>query len=86
MLDTVRLGLDDLRSHIDKKLDNPDQHTSEHGEVLDAINEGLDTLRADVIKTLDKPLDMTVNYEILDTLKDGLAGLRADLDKLKSTY
>ena len=84
VLDTVRLGLDDLRSHVDKKLDNPDQQTSAHGELLDAINEGLETLRTDVVKTLDKPLDMTVNYEILDTLKDGLAGLRADIDKLKS--
>ncbi|KAK3724434.1 hypothetical protein LTR37_001058 [Vermiconidia calcicola] len=86
VLDAIRLGLDDLTSHIDKKLDNPnpDQQTSQHGELLDAINEGLDTLRTDVIKTLDKPLDMTVNYEILDTLKDGLAGLRADIDKLKS--
>ena len=84
VLDDLRLGLDDLRGHIDKKLDNPDHRTSEHGEMLDAINDGLETLRADVIKTLDKPLDMTVNYEILDTLKDGLASLRADFDKLKS--
>jgi uncharacterized coiled-coil protein SlyX len=84
VVDTIRLGLDDLRSHVDKKFDNPDTRTSEHGELLDAINDGLENLRADVIKTLDKPLDMTVNYEILDTLKDGLAGLRADIDKLKS--
>ena len=84
MMDTIRLGLDDLRSHVDKKLDKPDARSEEHGELIDAINDGLDNLRADVIKTLDKPLDMTVNYEILDTLKDGLAGLRADIDKLKS--
>ena len=84
VLDAVRLGLDDLTSHIDKKLDNPDHATSQHGELLDAINDGLETLRADVVKTLDKPLDMTVNYEILDTLKDGLASLRGDIDMLKS--
>ena len=84
VVETIRLGLDDLRSHVDKKFDNPDMRTSEHGELLDAINDGLENLRTDVIKTLDKPLDMTVNYEILDTLKDGLASLRADIDKLKS--
>ena len=84
VLDAVRLGLDDLRSHVDKKFDNPDQRVSDHGDLIDAINDGLETLRSDVIKTLDKPLDMTVNYEILDTLKEGLAGLRADIDKLKS--
>ena len=84
VIETIRLGLDDLRSHVDKKLDNPDLRSSEHGEVLDALNDGLENLRADVIKTLDKPLDMTVNYEILDTLKDGLAALRIDIEKLKS--
>ena len=83
VLETVRLGLDDLRSHVDKKFDNPDVRTSEHGEVLDAINDGLENLRADMVKTLSTQ-DQTVNYEILDTLKDGLAGLRSDIDKLKS--
>jgi chromosome segregation ATPase len=84
VLETVRLGLDDLRSHVDRKFDNPDLRTSEHGEVLDAINDGLEILRTDVIKTLSHPQDQTVNYEILDTLKDGLASLRSDIDKLKS--
>ncbi|KAK5168742.1 uncharacterized protein LTR77_006051 [Saxophila tyrrhenica] len=84
VLDAVRLGLDDLRSHIDKKSQDPEQRDTQHTELLDAINEGLESLHTDVIKTLDKPLDMTVNYEILDTLKEGLAGLRADIDKLKS--
>nr|POE47941.1 hypothetical protein CFP56_01269 [Quercus suber] len=83
VLDAVRLGLDDLRSHLERKLDNPERNTSQHSEMLDAINDGLENLRADVVKTLDKPLDMTVNYEILDTLKDGMAGLRSDLEALK---
>ncbi|KAK4548841.1 hypothetical protein LTR36_008614 [Oleoguttula mirabilis] len=85
VLDAVRLGLDDLRSHVERKLESPDRNQAQQSEMLDAINEGLETLRADVVKTLDKPLDMTVNYEILDTLKDGLAGLRAELDVLKTT-
>ncbi|KAG8623358.1 hypothetical protein KVT40_008334 [Elsinoe batatas] len=83
MLDTIRLGLDDLRSHVDKKTENPEKHIL-NGEILDALNEGLDNLRSDVNKTLEKPVDMTVTYEILDTLKEGLAGLRADMDKLSS--
>ncbi|KAF4552488.1 Hypothetical protein D9617_10g074700 [Elsinoe fawcettii] len=81
MLDTIRLGLDDLRSHVDKKTENPEKHIL-NGEILDALNEGLDNLRSDVNKNLEKPVDMTVTYEILDTLKEGLAGLRADMDKL----
>ncbi|KAH9819770.1 Chromosome segregation atpase [Teratosphaeria destructans] len=84
VLDAIRLGLDDLRSHLEKKLDSPDRNQAQQSEMLDAINEGLESLRNDVVKTLDKPLDMTVNYEILDTLKDGLAELRAGLDALKS--
>lgn len=83
VLDTVRLGLDDLRSHLDKKMDSPERSESQTNQMLDAINEGIETLRADVVKTLDKPADMTVNYEILDTLKDGLASLRVDMDLLK---
>ncbi|PSK56910.1 hypothetical protein B9Z65_6534 [Elsinoe australis] len=83
MLDTIRLGLDDLRSHVDKKTENPEKHIL-NGEILDALNEGLDNLRSDVNKTLEKPVDMTVTYEILDTLKEGLAGLRADMDKLSA--
>nr|POE74361.1 hypothetical protein CFP56_67712 [Quercus suber] len=85
VLDAIRLGLDDLRSHLERKLDHPEHTVSQHSEMLDAINDGLENLRSDVIKTLDKPLDMTVNYEILDTLKDGLAGLRSDLESMKKT-
>ncbi|KAK4555983.1 hypothetical protein LTR86_006679 [Recurvomyces mirabilis] len=84
VLDAIRLGLDDLRGYVERKLDSPDRNQVQQGEMLDAMSEGLDTLRADVIKTLDKPLDQTVNYEILDTLKEGLAGLRADMDSLKA--
>ncbi|KAK5124396.1 hypothetical protein LTR85_001613 [Meristemomyces frigidus] len=84
VLDAIRLGLDDLRSHVERKLESPDRNQAQQSEMLDAMNEGLEMLRADVVKTLDKPLDMTVNYEILDTLKDGLAGLRAELDTLKT--
>ncbi|TKA73927.1 hypothetical protein B0A49_04754, partial [Cryomyces minteri] len=85
VLDTVRLGLDDLRSHLEKKLDNPESQMSLNNEILDALNDGLDTLRTDVSKMVNKPVDMTVTYEILDTLREGLAGLRADIDKLKTT-
>lgn len=84
ILETIRLGLDDLRSHIDKKLENPGHANSDHDHLIDAINDGLESMRTDIVKTLDKPLDMTVNYEILDTLKDGIAGLRADIDILKT--
>jgi hypothetical protein len=84
VLEAVRLGLDDLRSHLDKKLDSPDQHMTATGEIIDAMNEGLEGLRADVGKFADKPVDMTVSYEILDTLKDGLAALREDMRHLKS--
>ncbi|PIA95991.1 hypothetical protein CB0940_10069 [Cercospora beticola] len=84
VLDAIHLGLDDLRSHLEKKLDNPETVVQHQGQVLDALNEGLETLRADIVKTLDKPLDQTVNYEILETLKDGLADLRNEMDKLKS--
>jgi len=84
VLDAVRLGLDDLRSHIERKLESPDRNQVQQNEMLDAINEGLENMKMEVVKTLDKPLDMTVNYEILDTLKDGLAGLRSELDALKS--
>lgn len=84
VLDAVRLGLDDLRGHLELKLDSPDRNQAQQNEMLDALNEGLENLRTDVVKTLDKPLDMTVNYEILDTLKDGIASLRSELDAIKS--
>lgn len=83
VLEAVRLGLDDLRSHLEKKLDNPQRQQSATSDVLDALNEGLDGLRTDIIKAVDKPVDMTVTYEILDTLKSGLASLREDIDKIK---
>lgn len=83
VLEAVRLGLDDLRSHLEKKLDNPDRQLSATNDVLDALNEGLEGLRTDIIKAVEKPVDMTVSYEILDTLKSGLAGLREDVEKLK---
>ncbi|KAF1830385.1 hypothetical protein BDW02DRAFT_102937 [Decorospora gaudefroyi] len=83
VLEAVRLGLDDLQSHLEKKLDNPERNMSATGEIVDAINEGLEGLRADVSKITDKPVDMTVSYEILDTLKDGLAALRGDIEMLK---
>lgn len=83
VLEALRLGLDDLRSHLEKKLDNPDRQLSATNDVLDALNEGLEGLRTDIIKAVDKPVDMTVSYEILDTLKSGLTSLREDMDKLK---
>ncbi|KAF2001309.1 hypothetical protein P154DRAFT_490145 [Amniculicola lignicola CBS 123094] len=83
VLESVRLGLDDLRSHLEKKLDNPERHMNVAGDVIEALNDGLKELNADIAKMVDKPVDMTVSYEILDTLKDGLAGLREDIDKLK---
>ena len=83
VLDAVRLGLDDLRSHFEKKLDNPERSMSTTNEVLDALNEGFDSIRSDITKAADKPIDMTVSYEILDTLKEGLANVRAELDALK---
>ncbi|OQN99773.1 hypothetical protein B0A48_14543 [Cryoendolithus antarcticus] len=84
LADALRLGLDDLRSDLEKKLDSPERTQAQTSEMLDAINEGLDTLRIDLVKTIDKPLDMTVNYEILETLKDGLASLREELDILRT--
>jgi hypothetical protein len=83
VLEAVRLGLDDLRSHLEKKLDSPERNMSATGEIIDAMNEGLEGLRADVSKVADKPLDMSVSYEILDTLKEGLAALRGDIEMLK---
>ncbi|KAG9869806.1 hypothetical protein KCU63_g2728, partial [Aureobasidium melanogenum] len=82
VLDAVRLGLDDLQSSLEKKIDNPEMHRTLNNELMDALNEGLDNMRSDVSKIMDKPVDMTVNYEILETLKEGVAGLRADMEKL----
>jgi hypothetical protein len=83
VLEAVRLGLDDLRSHMEEKLDSPERNASATGEFVDALNDGLDGLRIDVSKLADKPVDMTVSYEILDTLKDGLAALREDIALLR---
>jgi len=84
VLDTVRLGLDDLRGHLDKKLDNPEHHMDLNNQLLDALNEGIEAMKADVTKAMDKPADATVNYEILDTLKSGLAELKDEMEKLKT--
>ena len=83
VLEALKLGLDDLQSHLDKKLDTPDRNNSATSEIMDAMNEGLDGLRADVSKIAEKPIDMSISYEILDTLKDGLNALRDDIDMLK---
>ncbi|KAJ4367960.1 hypothetical protein N0V86_009801 [Didymella sp. IMI 355093] len=82
VLEAVRLGLDDLRSHLEKKLDGP-RDGSSSGEIVDALNDGLEGLRADLTKLNSKPVDMTVSYEILDTLKEGIAALREDVALLK---
>lgn len=82
VLEAMRLGLDDLRSHMEKKLDSP-RDSSSSVEIVDALNDGLEGLRADVTKLTNKPVDMTVSYEILDTLKEGLAALREDVALLK---
>ncbi|KAI5243082.1 hypothetical protein E4T42_07483 [Aureobasidium subglaciale] len=82
VLDAVRLGLDDLQSSLEKKIDNPEVHRNLNNELMDTLNEGLDNMRSDVSKIMDKPVDMTVNYEILETLKEGVASLRADMEKL----
>ncbi|KAH7081474.1 hypothetical protein BKA63DRAFT_406084 [Paraphoma chrysanthemicola] len=86
VLEAVRLGLDDLQSHLEKRLDSPDRQMSATGEIIDALNEGLEGLRSDVGKVVDKPVDMTVSYEILDTLKEGLAALREDVRHLRSAH
>ncbi|KAJ4338136.1 hypothetical protein N0V87_004111 [Didymella glomerata] len=82
VLEAVRLGLDDLRSHLEKKLDGP-RDSSSSGEIVDALNDGLEGLRADITKLNSTPVDMTVSYEILDTLKEGIAALREDVALLK---
>ena len=84
VLEAVRLGLDDLRSHLEKKLDGPRDSTSS-GEIVDALNDGLEGLRTDITKLNSSPVDMTVSYEILDTLKEGIAALREDVALLKGS-
>jgi chromosome segregation ATPase len=82
VLDAVRLGLDDLRSHLERKLDNPETAVHQQREVLDTLHDGLEGLRSDIANISNKPMDMTVNYQILDSLKEGLAELRAGMEKL----
>jgi hypothetical protein len=84
VLECVRLGFDDLRSDLIKKIDNPEPHMKATGELLDALNEGLESLKTDVGKRAGAPIDMTVSYEILDTLKEGISSLRTDIETLKS--
>ncbi len=84
ILDAVRIGLDDLRSHLEKKLDNPERQMAAHGEILDTINDGIESLKTE-FSTSKEPMDQTVLYEILDTLKDGIKTLKADFESLKIT-
>lgn len=83
VVDAVRLGFDDLRAELIKKIENPEPHMKATSELLDALNEGLESLKTDVGNTAAKPIDMTVSYEILDTLKEGIASLRADMEALR---
>jgi hypothetical protein len=84
VLDAVRIGLDDLRSHLEKKIDNPDRQMSAQSEILDTINDGIDSIKTELNGGVKNPMDLTVCYEILETLKDGMKGLRADFETLKS--
>jgi DNA repair exonuclease SbcCD ATPase subunit len=84
ILDAVRLGLDDLRSHLEKKMDNPERQMSAQGEILDTINEGIESLKTELVENIKQPADLTVSYEILETLKDGLRDLKTNFESLKS--
>ncbi|XP_014556582.1 hypothetical protein COCVIDRAFT_99499 [Bipolaris victoriae FI3] len=87
VLEAVKLGLDDLQSHIDKKFNTPPERNGPAtDEIIDAMNEGIESLRADVSKIVEKPVDMSVSHEILDVLKDGIAALRADVESLKGAH
>ncbi|KAF2088447.1 hypothetical protein K490DRAFT_72869 [Saccharata proteae CBS 121410] len=83
VLETVRLGLDDLRSHLEKKIDSPERQMQATGEILDALNDGLEGLRTDIGNVNKEPIDMSVSYEILETLKEGLSSIHADIARLK---
>ena len=85
ILETLREGLDSIRTSFVREPERPESILSSTGEILDAMNDGLDGLRADIERMVNKPLDMTVNYEILDTLKEGLVNVRADIDRLNSS-
>ena len=82
IVETIREGLEGIRSDMGRSHDKPESILSNTSELLDAFNEGLDGLRVDVERIVNKPLDMTLNYEILDTVKEGLSSLRADIDRL----
>ena len=76
IMEAIRLGLDDLRSHLEKKIDNPDRFNSATSDMLDALNDGLESLKTDLVKKLDCPFDMTALHEMQDSLKKGLEDLR----------
>lgn len=85
ILETVRLGLDDLRSDLAKKIDNPERQMSATGEILDSINEGVESLRTDIkaVTGAGAAMDMSVNYEILETLKEGIQTITTEITRLK---
>lgn len=85
ILETVRLGLDDLGADLAKKMDNPERQMSATGEILDAINEGVDSLRTDIqaVTGASATMDMSVNYEILETLKEGIQTITTEITRLK---
>ena len=84
MLETIREGLENVRTEIRSRPEKAESVVSNTGELMDALNDGLDGLRMDIEKMVNKPQDMTVNYEILDTLKEGLVNVRADLERLRT--
>ncbi|KAI9791183.1 MAG: hypothetical protein M1816_004175 [Peltula sp. TS41687] len=76
IIEAIRLGLDDLRSDMERKNDRPESILSGTGEILDALSDGLDGLRSDIQKLEAKPADSNV-FE--NTLREGLDGLRSDI-------
>jgi hypothetical protein len=76
ILEVVRLGLDDMRSHMDRKMDNPERFNSLRSEMQDDFNEGLESLKTELSKQLDRPLDMTILYEMKDSLMKAVEELR----------
>lgn len=84
VLDAVRVGLDDLRVCIEKKVERPQSPAARSDEMLGTLNEILDSLRVDFANLADRQADTTLSSEILDTLKDGLAELRSEIDQLKT--
>jgi hypothetical protein len=85
IMSTLRDGLDEIRTNIDRPRDSNESVLSGTGEILDAIHDGLGDLKVEVEKIGSKPVDQTVNYEILDTLRAGLEGLRVDMDRLRES-